>query len=227
MPAQVKTFPCNSPQRIRLPVPQYAAIPPANGQINSWRVIFGKEIVQVLTNADAQGADPDGYFPINAVYLLAVPCTPIGCIDSKIFIDDGISRCTVTLNEATILAPAGSSPFPQTMDFKIRLASDAIGTDLFHGTVGINTSKVDPQNPRSETFGVLAHVSGILGTQFELWARIDPSVQIPMPVEVRIQMIVDRLGTFPFAQPGNIAGGIDLPLPCCIPYNGTTGIVGP
>lgn len=220
------TFPCNGPQRIRLPVPVLCAVPPANGQVPSWRVIFGRELVPVLSEANQAAADEEGYFPINAVFLAAIPCTPVGCEDSKIFIDDGLSRCTYTLNEATFRGPVATPALPQTMDFKAKISSDSIGTNLFHGSVGIDTSKSDPSNTRSITSGILVHVSGVLGTQFELWARIRNG-QTPMPVEVRIQMIVDRLGGAPFAIPGNIAGGPDLPLPCCVPYTGTTGIVGP
>lgn len=226
MPANNNIFPCNGPQRIRLPVPELCAIPPANGQIPSWRVIFGKELVPVLNGANAAAADNEGYFPINAVFLLANPCTPVGCEDSKIFIDDGMSRCSVAINEATIIGPSGIQVVPQTIDYKIRASMDGIGTNLFHGTVGINTSKIDPLDQRSSTQGILVHVSGILCTQFEVWMRVVDFAGA-MPVEVRLQMIVDRLGGMAFAQPGSIAGGPDLPLPCCVPATGTTGIVGP
>lgn len=226
MPASRNIFPCNSPQRIRLPVPEVSTRTFTHGDVPCWRVIFGKELVPVFTTANAEAADDEGYFPINAVYLLAIPCTPQGCDDSKIFINDGIARCTIALNESTIIAPPGTAVQPQTIDYKVKLSVDAIGTNLFHGSVGINTSKSDPLDQRSSTSGVLVHVSGILGTQFELWARVR-NIQAPMPVEVRIQMIVDRLGGAPFAQPGTIAGGPDLPLPCCVAATGTTGAVGP
>lgn len=226
MPASKNIFPCNGPQRIRLPVPELCAVPPANGQVPSWRVIFGKELVPVFNNANLEAADDDGYFPINAVYLCAHPCTPVGCEDSKIFIDDGLDRCTTALNEATIINPPGTFINPQTIEYKIKGSMDGIGTNLFFGSVGINTSKIDPLDPRSTTQGILIHVSGILVTQFEVWMRVvnGPSA---VPVEVRLQMIVDRLGGAPFGQPGTISGGIPLPPPCCIPATGSTGMVGP
>lgn len=221
MPTNI--FPQGAPHRIAMPVPEYLS--PLNGQVPSWRVLFTKEVVPVFTVDNAEAADDEGYFPISAAYLCATGCRPTACEDAIVFIDDGISRCALYLNEATI-KPANSSDVQtaQLVEFKLKVSIEGIGGTLFHGSFLVKP--VPGLNTRSTLRGLLAEVSGILGTQFEVWARVK-SIINPQPVEVRFQMIMDRLGGAAFAYPGDTAGGHDLPPPCCTGTTGPTGLTGP
>ena len=204
----VTIFPCNTPQRVPLPLPQ---IP---GSLPSWRVIFGREMVPVFVEGQSEGAaDDEGYFPVNAVYLEARPCQIAACPDVKSFLDDGLARCSVFLNQAFIVPPDGEKQLPQELDFKIRGAGAGLGTTLVRGTINLLDAKdvlKDPLGPPSQR-GLIAAVSGILFNQFELWARVQDTGN-GQPVQVRVMMIVDRLGGQMAAFLGEIAGGGDLPI---------------
>jgi hypothetical protein len=186
----------------------------ASGTLPSWRVIFGRELVPVFkSGVNEQGADDNGYFPINAVYLQAPGCRPTGCEDATVFLDDGLARCGTYLNAAFIHAPPGVAVAQQLLDFKIKITAGAIkSTTLVTGSAVIKAGDA-PLISASPTAGLLAMVSDVLGTQFEFWARVrqeaGPDAQ---PVEVRIQMIVDRLSGQMAAFVGEIAGGGDLPI---------------
>jgi len=225
----VTAFPCNTPQRVRLPVPQN--ITPLLGQTPSWRTNFGKQTIDVFdSNVNADAADTEGFFPINAMYLQDVGCKVSACEDATIFINDGMSRCAFWLNEATIKAPAGTAAVQQVVDFAFKIANDAIPNTVFHVTAIITpgTKGQIIEAGRSNVRGLIAEVSGILCTQFELWARVRKLVgAVAMPVEVRLEFIADRLGGQIFGQPGNVPlppPGSDVPLPCCTGLTGPTGI---
>src|SRR5258706_11311165 len=101
-PNRVTTFPCNGPQRVLIYSPNLKQPNPnnpfptnnlPNGSLPSWRVIFPREQVSVfLPDVNAQGADEEGYFPINALYAQACGCRPTECEDAYVFVDDGLSR---------------------------------------------------------------------------------------------------------------------------------------
>ncbi len=206
----VKIFPCNTPQRVPLPLPPQLG----PGDFPSWRVIFGREQVPVFVEGESEGAaDDEGYFPVNAVYLEACPCKATQCPDVKVFIDDALSSCSVFLNQAFIQPKNGETQQPQTLDFKIKGSGASIPTTLLHGTVNLLAGDVlDPLGPPSQR-GLLGAVSGILFNQFELWARVrDVEGGTPQPVQVRVMMIVDRVGGQMTAVLGEIAGGGDLPI---------------
>ncbi len=205
--ADPNLFPCNGPQRVTLPL----TIPsgPKGGQIPaespSWRVIFPREEIKVLMDSTAQGADSDGLFPINAVYLHACGCRVEGCEDVFVFVNDGISRCSVWLNFVEVIPPTGTPPTNQVVNWSIKGAADAINSPLLHGQIQVPALA-------SNTKGLIAEVSGILCTQFEFWASVSTvGVPSPMPVNVRLQFIVDRLGSQIASYLGPVAGGKDLP----------------
>lgn len=193
----VITFPQAAPQRIKLSLPR------CEGAVPSWRVVFPRYEVPVLTPDNGEGADREGYFPMVACYLEAIGCRPQFCEDSLIFIDDGLSRCSVTINIAKILAPPGIVPVSQSLEYKINAAVGAIPSPVMHHNIAIVADPLDPLAP-SITRGIMCEVSGILCTQFEVWARISPNNQFgpAMPVEIRFQMMVDRAGSAAFAYEG-------------------------
>lgn len=224
----VTIFPCNTPQRVRLPCPQ--DIVPLLGQTPSWRTVFGRQDIPVFDPAvNADGADLEGYFPINAIYLQAPGCKLSPCEDATIFINDGMSRCAFWLNEATIKPPTGLPATPQVVDFAIKVANDSIPNTVFHVTAIITpgTFNQPVEGGRSNVKGLIAEVSGILCTQFELWARVRNVGVQPSPVEVRLEFIADRLGGQIFGFPGNVPVPppfSDVPLPCCTGLTGPTGL---
>lgn len=207
----IDIFPASSPQRIKLPLP-----PPA--QLPSWRVLFSRETVEVATANSAQGADSEGYFPVNAAYLEAQGCRPGLCLDATVFQDDGLSRCALYLNEGVVTPNEPNEvATPQLVLYKIKVSIEGIGATLFKGgfLVGFQSNIGIPKR------GFIAEVSGVLGTQFEVWAKVSDGLSA-QPVKVRFQMILDRLGSAPFAYPGIPAGGDVLPLPCCTGATGAT-----
>jgi hypothetical protein len=228
------SFPSNTPQRVRLPTPQ--TITPLLGQTPSWRTIFGKEVVDIYDpNVNPQAADSEGYFPINAIYLEDQGCKISQCEDATLFINDGMSRCAFWLNEATILPPVGQAPVQQIIDFAIKVATAAIPNTVAHFsaliTTGPSKTQQNTEGGRSPVRGMICEVSGLLVTQFEVWARvrnIGPS-PLSQPVEVRLMFTADRLGSQIFAMPGNVIlppPGSDIPLPCCTGLTGPTGLTG-
>lgn len=206
-PARVVLFPCNGPQRILLPLPEKTT--PLLGQVPSWRVIFTREEIPVLSDDNQAGADAEGYFPIVAAYLQANGCRASLCEDATIFVDDCMSRCSIWMNEVDVLPPTGSQAQTQHLDFKVKAASDDINTTLFHGSVTVTIDNTDPFN-RSRVRGMMVQVSGVLCTQFELWARVPAGVGA-MPLSARFQFDMDRIGSQLAAYKGTIAGGGDLP----------------
>lgn len=194
--------------------------------------MFGREVIPVfnsVVNPDA--ADTEGFFPINAMYLQAIGCKISACEDATLFINDGMSRCSFWLNEATIIPVVGQPAVTQIVDFAIKVANDSIMNTVFHVTALITpgTKQIQVEGGRSNVRGLIAEVSGILCTQFELWARVRNSGMFgpPQPVEVRLEFHADRLGSQIFGFPGNVAVPpplSDVPLPCCTGLTGPTGI---
>lgn len=214
-------FPCNGPQRILLPPPR--GLGP--GDVPSWRVVFPRErvgISELGSFTPPGGTDDDGFYPINAAFLAAPGCKIPGCQDATVFVDDGLSRCSVFLNQAFVIAPAGQAPQDQLLDFKVRVAADNIGSTVMHASVqltfpgpgGLGFGAQDPQAPPLPR-GLLATVSGVLCTQFEFWARVRvQNFGTPMPVDVRLQFVMDRLGgQFAAYRGAACVGGGDLPPP--------------
>lgn len=217
----------NAPQRIMLPLPERQA--PLLGQVPSWRMIFTRTTVPVFVtdlplgqiNQNAQSADMEGFYPIVAAYLEATACRPgIGGEDSSVFIDDGLARCSFTLNEATFAPeiPGTTSPYVvvpspeiittnQTMDWSLKVSNGSINSSVFHGTTQIVVDPRNPANRRSLTSGLLGAISGVLCTQFEFWARINAPLVTgtAVPVSVRIQMTMDRIGGQVIGYPGPIS----------------------
>lgn len=210
MATTTEIFPANAPQRIKLPLPKN------EGSLPSWRVNFSREVVPV-DGANAGGADSEGYYPIDAVFLEACGCRPSVCQDATVFVDDGLSRSSWYLNEGVVVPDAPNEiPTTQLVLYKIKVSIEGIGATLFKGGF-----LVVPQATNSPKRGFIATVSGVLGTQFEIWAKVAAGGS-SQPVRVRFEVIVDRLGTAPFAYPGIPAGGDVLPLPCCTGATGAT-----
>lgn len=221
----IDIFPSNgAPQRVTLPLPD--DLIPLNGQVPSWRVVFSRETVPVFVAGDgnSQGADVDGFFPINAFYLSAKGCKPVGCEDVTIFLDDLMSRCTFVLLEATITPPNPTTvPTLQIVDYKIKGTYEGKGQTLAVGNFVVPVKGISaPYQRRSALSGIIRTVSGILVTQFEFWASVR-NIAGAAPVEVRLEFGADRLGGHAFSWPGDISGGGDLPLICCTGPTGATG----
>ena len=217
----------DAPQRVQLPVPERQA--PLLGQVPSWRIIFSREIVPVFVtglppgqfNPSATGADQEGFYPIVAAYLEAVSCRPgVGGEDSSVFLDDGLARCSFTLNEATFapeipgtVSPYQVTPDPsivttnQTLDWSLKISNGSIGSSVFHGTTQIVVDPGNPANRRSLTKGLLGAISGVLCTQFEFWARVNAPMGggTAVPVSVRMQFTMDRIGGQVIGYPGPIS----------------------
>lgn len=198
-------FPCNGPQRIQLPCPPVGG---TQDSVQCYRVIFPRERIPVLepgNTALANAADDEGYFPINALFLCAPGCKPAACEDATIFINDGLSRCSFFLNTAFVDGQVPTTAL--LVEYVIKVAAAGINSPVFHGFF-----VVSGQTPRS---GLICSVLAPLCTQFEFWARV--ALGGPADLDVRLQMITDRLSGAFMAYLGPLSGGGNLPLPCCVP----------
>jgi hypothetical protein len=201
-------FPCNGPQRIYLPPP------PVGGTFDSvpcYRIVFPRQKVPILNDnipPEDQGADDQGYFPINAMFVAAVPCRPALCEDACLFLNEGLARWSIYLNK---VIPTSTTTFPAqlTIDFEFKIACAAINDPIFTATVVVTSAK-GPNNI-DKIQGRIATLSGPLGTQVEAWARVRAG-DGAQPVYIRLQIIADRLGGQFAGNLGRIAGGAGLPI---------------
>ena len=195
--------------------PYYVPLTPAWDPTGTgcWRVIFPRTQVPVNIPANAGSANSDGYFPIAAVYLKAVGCQPPGCFDVMMFLNDCVSRATFGLNAFHLDDPAPYPTLPTEVDWQVRAGLDAITNAVFSCSTTIDWTKTNATPQPAEIKGPIATVSGVLCTQFELWARVqsNPGVLSTPNLSVRVEIAVDRLGNQLGAHKYPLAGGTDLP----------------
>lgn len=205
----LRRFPPDPTKRIRLP-----NFPGPEG-LGSWRLpACLPQNVPLWDPSDPRGGfDADGYWPVQAVYLdcnaRQVKCP--GC-SYEAYLNDGLSRCTVWLESVEFQPPfpvAGGTP----LDFVVKVSDHNFPQGLAIGTIIIPqpTTFGDPVT----TLGLMASVSGVLGSQFELWARVPVAIDTPPrnPLTIKVAFVVDRIGDRLGAFYGNFVTGGSAQLP--------------
>jgi hypothetical protein len=204
-----RQFPNDPTKRIRLP-----NYPGPEGE-GSWRLPACLPMTVPVwdpTNP-VGGADADGYFPIQAVYIdcderrVKAPGCSYGA-----YLNDGMSRCSVWLDSVEFQPPfpvPGGTP----LDFKIKGSDQSSSQGLAVGTVIIPqpTTFGEPVT----TLGLLAFVASGLVSQYELWARIAVAIDAPPrnPLTIKVAFIVDREGQPLSSFYGSIVTGGSSQLP--------------
>jgi hypothetical protein len=199
----IREFPQIAPALVTLP-----QIPGDVAELGVWRVQFPRVPLPVLTDETRNAADLQGYFPIAAVRLVG-PCLQAPCQDVTISTLDGLSRAAFTVN-AFQLEQAALPVANLQVRWQIKAATSGVNTPIFNASSSVGWS---PKSPviSEDAKGLIAVVSGVLCTQFELWGFIDPQQGASADVAVRVQIQVDRLGDRMAGYRGPLGGGDMLP----------------
>lgn len=215
-------FPKDSSRYVQLPIPEQLPCPGPPGSTPGYDVVFPSADIDVfIADRNADAADAGGFFPVVAAYLnppgiQGPPCEGV----ATIYVDGLLSRCAVYLNRVEFLDPTQNPLGPCLVDYRIKVAGYGISSTLYQGSFLALADPVDPRGQQVSPRGLLAEVSGVLGTQFELWARVNADAEgtNPQGVRVRIQFAMDRLGSAAFAYPGDASvGGGGLPVLPVVP----------
>ena len=202
------TFPQGDTRRIQLPDPL------GPEEVGSWRTSCPRQTIRLQAlNDDTSATDALGFYPIQAVYLGCKTRRPTSCNGYPSFQNDGLARCAVWLNVVAVakdpsnpqaIIPTGG----QDIGFVIKVSSNCVPEPLLSGVIHL-PAQTRPGDP-IPVMGLIGMVSGVLGNQFEFWAKVlrNEEPQNPaVPVEVSLQLDVDRLGDRMGALLGTVAGG--------------------
>lgn len=202
-------FPQGDLRRIRLP----PFIGPEG--LGSWHVAAPPQTVRVWNPAAPQeGADVDGYWPIQAVFICAQPTNlGNGCQGFLAYRNDLLSRCALSIGRAGLLDGTVIGASPQHLDFKIKGSTGNLGSNLMLGSITF-TKNDYAQGGTLQKVGLIGQVKGILFNQFELWARIRFDTGHGLPMTVAVTFAVDRIGDKLEAYSGDItdspSGGLPI-----------------
>lgn len=200
-----RAFPIGDKRRIQLPKFR------GPEGVGSWRMICPRETVRSYDplNPTTGGfaTDEDGFYPIQAVFVGCVALQGPGYGPWPVYENDGLSRCAIYLD--SVVTPFDLNLGPLTMEWRVKCSAASVSNLLKSGSISFASQ--DLAGTTITKTGLIVDVSGPLGNQFELWARILPTNGQMFPMEVSLQFIVDRLGDRGGAILGAISGGGELP----------------
>jgi hypothetical protein len=194
-----KIFPQDFPLRVTVPVVFGA---------KTYSLVFPRGTITSPQGGPVDPADPSFFEPQNAVVLYNEPLDIINvgapCGTCQFSVDTCTSRCSIWVNRLfqPEIGPALAAP-PQ-IHIMVRQSLYCIPVVRFVGTY----------TPPSfeEARGLLVQISGILGDQWELFARIQHNgVTDEPPLKWTISMAIDDVGTINQALRGPFTAGVLSP----------------
>jgi hypothetical protein len=182
--------------------------------LGSWRVPCPRQHVPVFDETNpVGGADDNGLFPIQAVYVgcNAITLASQGCARYQVFENDCLSRCTIYL-DAIGIRDNYDFATPMVVNWAIKQSASGVSELLLSGS--LTFAKGSFVGTVIGPVGEVASVNAPLCNQFEFWASVEAaSVSgIDHGVMVAMQFAVDRVEGDFNAYLGQIAGGTGLPI---------------
>lgn len=199
MVASALTFPTGDLRRIQLPNFR------GPEGLGSWRLICPRQKVRIWDPSHTvDGADPDGFWPVQAVFVGCEACS-LGSLVTNFpaYKNDGLSRCAIYL-DAVFTGDGSMITNDVIMEYRIKVSAACVPEILQEGTITFTSADYSGQTINKA--GLIGSVSGIIGNQFEFWAKIDAGVGAK-EIVLSLQFIVDRIGDRLEGYQGVIAGG--------------------
>ncbi len=191
-----KIFPQDFPERVSI-----RAIPGAK----TYSLVFPRSVITSPQGGPLDPADPDFFEPQKALVLYSEPLgiENVGapCGTCQFSVDTCTSRCSIWVNRyfQPEIGAALPDPPPE-IHFMVRQALYCIPVVRYVGRY----------TPTSfdEARGLLVQISGLVGDQWELWARIQHNgVTDTPPLKWTIGMAIDYAGTVNSAIEGPFTTG--------------------
>lgn len=208
MPVTAYAFPQNGAlRRIQLPGFQ------GDEGLGSWTITGPPQTVPVWDPANPiDGADANGLFPIQSVYLGICGRVVLGpgCGGYEALRNIMLSRCSCWL--ANVLTADGTVPAAGiAVNWAIKESSFGASEQLLAGQFTFNPATYN--GTLGGLNALLGHVSGILGNQYEFWASVASNGGSGVPLLLSVQMDVDRMcGALAAYRGSNSGGSVGLPV---------------